>query len=298
MQPSYNQQDELLHITLMDGQARVLLCSTRQLTQEAANIHHTTPVCTAALGRLMTGTAMIGAMLKGAHDSVTVTVKGGGPAGTLVAVSVPGQVKACMDHPQVELPLSQSGKLDVGGAVGREGRMTVVKDMGLKEPYIGQVELVSGEIAEDFTLYFAKSEQQPSLMALGVLVAGDQVLQAGGLLLQPLPGCTEETLDQLELRSPMFAAISNELNYAAIGELAEDWFRGLEPVILERRPLRYECGCSRGRMERALVAIGRRELSQLIAEDQGAELGCHFCHSSYAFTTNDLREILKQASRS
>lgn len=297
MQLSYNQQDELLHISLMDGQARALLCSTRQLTQEAANIHNTTPVCTAALGRLMTGTAMIGAMLKGARDSVTVTLKGGGPAGTLMAVSVPGQVKACIDHPRVELPLTQSGKLDVGGAVGRDGRMTVVKDMGLREPYIGQVELVSGEIAEDFTLYFAKSEQQPSLTALGVLVAGDQVLQAGGLLVQPLPGCTEETLDQLELRSPMFAAISNELNYASIDQLAEDWFRGLQPVILERRPLRYECGCNRERMERALVAIGRRELSQLIEEDQGAELRCHFCRNSYTFTTNDLRELLKQASR-
>ncbi len=296
MQPSYNQQDELLHMTLMDGQARVLLASTRQLTQEAADIHRTTPVCTAALGRLMTGTAMIGAMLKGGKDSVTVTIKGGGPAGSLVAVSVPGSVKACMDNPQVELPPLPGGKLDVGGAVGREGRMSVVKDMGLKEPYIGQVELVSGEIAEDFTLYFAKSEQQPSLMALGVLVAGDHVLQAGGLLVQALPGCTEETLDQLELRSPMFAAISNELNYAPIGQLAEDWFRGLDPVVLERRPLCYQCGCSRERMERALLALGKRELDQLIAEDQGAELGCHFCHSRYAFTTGDLQELMNKAA--
>ena len=297
IQPSYNQQDELLHISLMDGQARVLLCTTRQLCQEAADIHSTTPVCTASLGRLMTGTVMIGAMLKGAKDSVTVTVKGGGPAGTLVAVSVPGEVKACLDNPNVQIPSKADGKLDVGGAVGREGRMTVVKDMGLREPYIGQVELLSGEIAEDFTLYFAKSEQQPSLVALGVLVAGERVLQAGGLLLQPMPGCTEETLDQLELRSPMFATISNELNYAPIEQLAVDWFRGLNPVILEKRPLRYACGCSRERMERALVALGRRELNQLIAEDKGAELGCHFCHSHYAFTTDDLRALVIQASR-
>ncbi len=297
MQPSYNQQDELLHISLGDGQARVLLCSTRQLTQEAANIHHTTPVCTAALGRLMTGTAMIGAMLKGAKDSVTVTIKGGGPAGTLMAVSVPGEVKACMDNPQVVLPLAPSGKLDVGGAVGREGRMSVVKDMGLREPYIGQVELLSGEIAEDFALYFTNSEQQPSLMALGVLVAGEQVLQSGGILVQPLPGCTEETLSQLELRSPMFAAISNELSYANIDQLTEDWFRGLDPVILERRPLHFRCGCSRERMERALVTLGKRELNQLIEEDQGAELSCHFCRNSYAFSKDELRELVKQASR-
>jgi len=204
MQPSYNHQDEMLHITLLDGQARVLLLSTRQLTQEAADIHHTTPVCTAALGRLMTGTLMIGAMLKDEKDSVTITMKGGGPAGTLIAVSTPGKVKSCMDNPLVELPLKPDGKLDVGGAVGKEGRMSVVKDMGLKEPYIGQVELLSGEIAEDFAMYFTKSEQQPSLVALGVLVAGGQVLQSGGILVQPLPGCTEETMSQLELRSPMF----------------------------------------------------------------------------------------------
>ncbi len=297
MQPSYNQQDELLHVSLMDGQARVLLCTTRQLTQEAADIHRTTPVCTAALGRLMTGTAMIGAMLKGAKDSVTVTIKGGGPAGTLMAVSVPGEVKACMDNPQVVLPLAPGGKLDVGGAVGREGRMSVVKDMGMKEPYIGQVELVSGEIAEDFALYFTKSEQQPSLVALGVLVAGEQVLQSGGILVQPLPGCMEETLSELELRLPMFASISNELNYAAIDQLAEDWFRGMDPVILKRLPLGFRCGCTRERMERALVTLGKRELNQLIEEDQGAELNCHFCRNSYAFSKDELQELVRQASR-
>lgn len=297
MQPSYNHQDELLHITLLDGQARVLLSSTRGLTQEAVDIHHTTPVCTAAIGRLMTGTLMTGAMLKGEKDSVTVTMKGGGPAGTLIAVSTPGKVKACMDNPLVELPLRPDGKLDVGGAVGKDGRMSVVKDMGLKEPYIGQVELLSGEIAEDFALYFTKSEQQPSLVALGVLVAGGQVLQSGGILVQPLPGCTEETLSQLELRSPMFSAVSNELNYASIDQLAMDWFRGLDPVILERRPLKYECGCSRERMERALVTLGRRELNQLIAEDQGAELNCHFCRNRYHFSTDELRELVTRASR-
>ena len=294
---AYHKQDELLHITLMEGQARVLLLTTRQLTQEAADIHGLTPVCAAALGRLMAGTLMMGAMLKGAGDSVTVTVKGGGPAGTLMAVSEPGRVKAYMDHPQVVLPLKPNGKLDVGGAVGHEGRMTVVKDMGLKEPYIGQVEMQTGEIAEDFAFYYAKSEQQPSLVALGVLVAGEQVLQAGGLLVQPLPGCQEETLSQLELRSPLFSSISSELNYASPDELAQDWFQGLAPVILERRPLRYECGCSRERMEKALISLGRKELTELIGEDKGAELGCHFCHRRYAFTTKDLRALMEKASR-
>ena len=175
--------------------------------------------------------------------------------------------------------------------------MSVVKDLGLREPYIGQCELISGEIAMDFANYFTVSEQQPSLVALGVLTSGDAVLKAGGLLLQPMPGCPDEVIDQLELRSPMFADISREMTFACKEQLAEDWFRGMQPELLERTPLRYHCGCSRERMEKALISLGRRELESLIAEDQGAELGCHFCHSRYAFTTGELQELLQRASR-
>ena len=289
--------DEMIRLSLMDGQARVMICETTALVQRASDIHSATPVCTAALGRLLTGTAMLGVMMKGERESVTVTVKGGGPMGTLVAVADHGDVRACADNPHVELPLRPDGKLDVGGAVGHEGRMSVVKDLGLREPYIGQCELVSGELAIDFANYYTISEQQPSLVALGVLVSGDTVLKAGGLLIQPMPGCTEETLQQLELRSPMFADISRELSFAPKEQLVEDWFRGLKPVELERTPLRYCCSCSRERMERALISLGRKELQTLIDEDRGAELGCHFCHSQYAFTTQELKELLAQASR-
>ena len=289
--------DEMLRLSLMGGQARVMMCETTAMCQRAADLHASTPVCTAAMGRLMTATAFLGVMMKGDNESVTVTVKGGGPMGTLVAVANHGDLKVCADNPQVELPLREDGKLDVGGAVGHSGRMSVVKDLGLREPYIGQCELVSGEMGMDFANYFTVSEQQPSLVSVGVLVNGDVVLKAGGLLIQPLPGCEEAVLEQLELRSPMFASISREMTYAPKEQLIEDWFRGLEPELLERTPLSYRCGCSRARMEKALISLGRKELQNLIDEDRGAELGCHFCHSRYAFTTDELKDLLQRASR-
>lgn len=289
--------DEMLRLSLMGGQARVMMCETTAMCQRAADVHASTPVCTAAMGRLMTATAFLGVMMKGDNESVTVTVKGGGPMGTLVAVANHGDLKVCADNPQVDLPLREDGKLDVGGAVGHSGRMSVVKDLGLREPYIGQCELVSGEMGMDFANYFTVSEQQPSLVSVGVLVNGNVVLKAGGLLIQPLPGCEESVLEQLELRSPMFASISREMTYAPKEQLIEDWFRGLEPELLERTPLSYRCGCSRERMEKALISLGRKELQTLIDEDKGAELGCHFCHSRYAFTTDELKDLLLRASR-
>ncbi len=289
--------DEILRGTLMDGQVRIMMCETTQMAQRAADIHHATPVCTAAMGRLMTATSMLGVMMKGENESVTVNIKGGGPMGTVVAVANHGDIKVCADDPQVELPLREDGKLNVGAAIGKDGYMTVIKDLGLREPYIGQIEMVSGELGIDFANYYTVSEQQPSLVALGVLVAGDAVLKAGGLLIQPLPGCPDEVIDQIELRSPMFSDISREMTFAPKEELLEDWFRGMDLQILERAPLRYHCSCSRYRMEKALISLGRRELNTLIEEDTGAELGCHFCHSQYAFSTDDLKELLARASR-
>ena len=217
--------------------------------------------------------------------------------GSLIAVADHGYVRACADDARVELPLREDGKLDVGGAVGHSGRMSVIKDLGLRENYIGQSEIVSGEIAMDFANYFTVSEQQPSLVALGVLVSGDAVLKAGGLLIQPLPGCPEEMIDQLELRSPFFADISRELTFGSLEQLTEDWFRGLEPKILERTPIRYHCGCSRERMEKALISLGRKDLQSLIDEGKGAELTCHFCHSRHFFTTEQLQAMMDSAKK-
>ena len=286
------ERDEMLQIDLCNGQVRVMLCETTAVVQKCADIHETTPVCTAALGRLMTGTLMLGIMMKGEDESVTVQIKGDGPIGSLVAVADHGDVRACADFPQLDLPPREDGKLDVGGAVGHAGRMSVIKDLGMKKQYIGQSELVSGEIAMDFANYFTVSEQQPSLVALGVLVSGNAVLKAGGLLIQPLPGCPDEIIDQLELRSPMFADISREMTFAPIEQLCNDWFRGMEPRILERTPLRYRFTCSRERMEKALISLGQKDLQSLIDEDEGAELVCHFCRSKYSFSTQELRDML------
>ena len=287
-----NHTDEMLQIDLCGGQARVMLCETTQTVQQCADIHGSTPVCTAALGRLMTGV-----MMKGEDESVTVTIKGDGPMGTLVAVADHGKIRACADDPKVELPLREDGKLDVGGAVGRNGRMSVIKDLALRKNYIGQSELVSGEIAMDFAQYFTVSEQQPSLVALGVLVSGQTVLKAGGLLIQPLPGCPDEIIDQLELRSPMFADISREMTFAPIEQLCTDWFRGLDPKILERTPISYTCTCSRERMEKALISMGAKDLQSLIDDDEGAELVCHFCHGKYFFTTEQLKALKEEAQK-
>ena len=290
-----NENDRMLQIDLCGGQVRVMLCDTTDTVQRCADIHATTPVCTTALGRLMTGTAMLGIMMKGEQENVTVTIKGDGPMGTLVAVADHGRIRACADNPKAELPLREDGKLDVGGAVGHHGRMSVIKDLALRKNYIGQSELVNGEIAMDFAQYFTVSEQQPSLVALGVLVNGETVLKAGGLLIQPLPGCPDDIIDQLELRSPMFADISREMTFAPIEQLCEDWFRGMQPRILESTPVSYTCTCSRERMEKALISMGEKDLQSIIDDGQGAELVCHFCRSKYTFTTEDLKCLIRRA---
>ena len=290
-------RDELLQIDLGEGQARVLLCSTTKMAQECADIHGASAVAAAALGRLLTGAAMMGIMMKGEDESVTVTLKGDGPMGTLMAVADHGDVRGYADDPTVVLPLRADGKLDVGGAVGHSGRMTVIRDLGNGKQYVGQSEIVSGEIAMDFANYFTVSEQQPSLVALGVRLHEGTVLQAGGILIQPLPGCPEEMIEQLELRSPMFADISRELTFDTLDNLTEDWFRGLSPRILERTPIRYKCTCSRERMEKALISLGRKDLQSLIDEDRGAELSCHFCHRKHFFSTDELRDMLERAQQ-
>lgn len=290
------QKDQLLHITLMDGMVRGLLLTATHTVAEAAAIHLTSPVATAALGRTLMGTAMMGAMLKADQASVTVTIDGGGPLGRIVCVADHDSVRCCVDVPGLEMPLKPNGKLDVGRAVGCEGRMSVVRDMGMKSPYVGQVPLVSGEIAEDFANYYVVSEQTPTLLSLGVLVSGEVVLSAGGVLLQPLPGCTDDIISQLELRSPMMADVSRELCHEPMEALMEKWFEGLRPVVLARTPMCYRCNCSRARMEKALIAMGREELGRMIQDEQdGAELTCHFCKKTERFTQQDLLRLLNQA---
>lgn len=289
--------DEMLHMTLFGGMARVLLCRTTAMARRAANIHQPSSTALAAMSRTMTATAMLGVMMKNEEASVTVTVAGNGPAGKITAVAHGGKVKVSMHHPEADLPLKPDGHLDVGGLVGHEGRLTVIKDLGLREPYVGQSPLVSGELGEDFAAYFTNSEQVPSLVALGALVHEGYCLSAGGALMQAMPGCTEEMLEELETRSLFFTAISREVADDPLDELAKGWFDGMDMQILSREPLAYQCDCSREKMEKALIAMGRQDLRSLIEEDGKAELTCHFCRSAHLFSREDLEDLLRRATR-
>ena len=292
-----NLPDEILHMTVCGGMARVLLLRTTAMTRDAAQIHQPSDTAMAAMSRLMTATSMLGCMMKGEKDSVTVTVAGNGPAGKITCVANGTKVKIALQNPQVELPLKQDGHLNVGGYIGHEGRLTVVKDLGLKEPYVGQCQLVSGELGEDFAHYYTTSEQKPSIVALGCLVNNGTCLSAGGALIQPLPGCPDDVLDLLEIRAMFFTTISREVAEEPLEDLATKWFDGMDLVILEKEPVCYQCDCSREKMEKALIAMGRRDLNELIEEDEGAELTCHFCRTSHQFTKEDLIALMERATR-
>lgn len=276
-----------------------VVCSAIEATDivgEIEKIHKTSAVVTAAMGRLAMGTSLIGFGLKDKDDSVTVRINGGGPVGTLTAVSDSmGNVKCCCDNNIVEIPLKSNGKLDVGGAVGTNGTITVVKDLGLKEPYVGQTELVSGEIAEDITNYFATSEQTPTVCALGVLVNPDlTVRRAGGFIIQLLPFASDACIDVIEKNIAKMSSVTNllELGYTAesIAMLA---LQGLEPNVLDNFEVSYKCGCSRERTERILYSLNKKDIAEL-SQDEVTEVKCHFCKKSYKFTRDEILELLSR----
>ncbi|NLG25696.1 MAG: Hsp33 family molecular chaperone HslO [Clostridiales bacterium] len=286
--------DGMLRITLLEGQARALMAETTGLCDRAREIHSLSRTATAALGRLLTGSVMMGWMLKGPKDSVTVSVRGNGPLGAMLAVGRPdGAVKGYVGHPGVELPL-KNGKLDVGGGVGADGELAVIKDMGLREPYMGRVKLVSGELAEDLAMYFVQSEQTPSLVSLGVLTA-ERVVSAGGLIVQPLPGCSEAALRSLELSAPMFGDISATMLAWGLDGAVGQLLGHLQPVVTDRAAPAYQCDCSRDRMERALISLGELELKSMIKEGRDVTLNCHFCGASHSFTPVQLAETMTRA---
>ena len=289
-------RDGILHISLMGGQARAILIESTQLVQEAKRIHGLSKIATAALGRTLTATAMMGSMLKGNDESVTASIKGGGPIGTVLAVANEKcEVKGYVGNPAVDLPRTGK-KLPVGAAVGRDGRLTVIKDMHLKEPYVGQVNLVSGEIAEDFAMYFTASEQTPSLVSLGVLVSDEQVESAGGLIVQIMPGATEAAIQSIEMSAGMFMDISGTMKEYHLDGAVQQLLMHLEPEVLERREPRYACDCSRARVERALITLGREELTDMIDQQHGAQVDCHFCNKRYEFSEEELRALLDAAT--
>lgn len=287
--------DQLIRAISTDGLIKVSAVSTRDLTERARQIHKTLPVATAAIGRLLAAASMMGSALKEEAASLTLQIKGGGPLGTLLAVSDhEGNVRCTVENPAVDLPLREDGKLDVGRAVGNQGTLTVIRDLRMKEPYVGSVGLLWGEIAEDVALYFVESEQIPTACGLGVLVDRDQsVLTAGGYLVQLLPGAGDEVSERLESSLRAAGPVTELLKADPDPEaLLRRALPGLELKVLEKSPIAYRCDCSRERMERALISLGRKELQDMIDQQGGAELTCRFCDNVQKFSKEDLEALL------
>ncbi|HZG55784.1 MAG TPA: Hsp33 family molecular chaperone HslO [Paenibacillus sp.] len=283
--------DYLARATAMQGKVRLLAARTTGIVEEIRRRHDMFPTAAAAVGRTATAAAMMGAMLKG-EEKVTIQVKGDGPIGQIVAdANAKGDVRAYADHPHAHLPSNRLGKLDVAGVVGTEGFIYVIKDLGLKEPYRGSVPIVSGELAEDFTYYFAKSEQTPSAVSLGVLVDIDYSIKtAGGLILQLLPGLAEEDVNEIEKRISQMPPVTSMLER---GLTPEDMMRELVDDLssLETMELRFQCFCSRERVENTLVSLGKDELDAIIEGDGAAEVVCHFCNEKYGFDRTELQTL-------
>lgn len=279
-----------------DGSVVAAAIDAKDIVSEIENIHKTSAVVTAALGRLSVAASLMGIGLKGENDSLTLRLNGGGPAGALIAVADSrGNVKSYVGNPVVEIPLNQYGKLDVAGAVGKDGTLSVVKDLGLKEPYAGQVPVVSGEIAEDIASYFAVSEQIPTVCGLGVLVNPDlSVNSAGGYLIQLLPFADEACIDVLEKNVRELPSVTQMLSSGVTAEeMALKVLDGLEPEVLDEQECAYKCDCSRERVERALISLGREELSKMAEEEEKIEVCCHFCSKKYYFTRDEIISLKK-----
>jgi molecular chaperone Hsp33 len=288
--------DKLVRAITADGLVQAVAVSTRDLTERARNIHTTLPVATAALGRTLAAASMMGNALKDPAGSVTVQIKGGGPLGTVLAVSdAAGNVRGYVQQPHVDLPLRPDGKLDVGTAVGSDGTLTIIKDLGMKEPYIGSVALLGGEIAEDLAAYFVESEQIPTACALGVLVERDQsVRAAGGYIIQLLPGAGEDIISRVEggvmAAGPVTALLDkNDDPEALLRTVLSDF----SVEVLETSPIEYRCYCSRERVERALISLGKTELENILKEQGGCELTCQFCDKIHRFSGEDLQGLIE-----
>ncbi len=284
----------VLRGTAGEGAVRFFFADTKDIVEKVRGFHNTSPVVSAALGRTLTAGTMTGLMLKGQGNVLTIRINGDGPIGGItVTADARGYVKGYANNPQVDLPLNKFGKLDVFGAVGN-GSLTVIKDLGLKEPYVGQVPLISGEIAEDFTYYFTKSEQTPSAVALGVLVDRDySIKQAGGFILQLLPGADDEIITRLERRLGAIPSVTSMFEEGLDLEgIVNRVLKDFQPEILDKTEVKYECGCSREKIIKALINVGKKELTEMLEQDKGANVHCHFCNTDYNFDENDLREII------
>ncbi|WP_317367096.1 Hsp33 family molecular chaperone HslO [uncultured Tyzzerella sp.] len=291
--------DYILRATAGEGSVRVFIANTKETVQQAFLHHKTSPVMSAALGRALTAVSIMGSMLKSDDDLITIKIKGDGPGkGLIVTGDSKARVKGYPFNPIVDIPLKPNGKLDVQNALG-EGSLTVIKDMGLKEPYVGQIPLVSGEIAEDLTYYFAKSEQTPSAVSLGVLVDRDySIKQAGGFIIQVMPNADENIINSLETK---LATIKPFTTLLEEGNTIEDILNILlgdfGVNVLDKIPVKFYCNCSKERVEKALISIGKEEIENIIKEDKKATLHCHFCDKDYNFNEEDLKNILNECTK-
>ena len=290
--------DYIVRATAADSQIRAFAINSKELVEEARRDHETRPVITAALGRLLSGAAMMGTMMKSDADVLTIQIKGNGPIGQMtVTADAKGRVKGFVANPEVMLPL-KDGKLDVAGAVGI-GVLSVIKDIGLKEPYVGDTILITSEIADDLTYYFATSEQVPSSVGLGVLMNKDNtVRQAGGFIVQLMPFAEEEVIAKLEENVSKIDSVTNLLEQGHTPEsLLEKVLEGFDIEINDTLPTQFHCNCCRERVEKALISIGRKELNEMIQEGKDIEMNCHFCNKNYNFTVEDLKRIIRECKR-
>ena len=288
-------RDEIVRAITADGMVKATAITGRALVERARTIQTLLPLATAAVGRALMGASMLGDMLKEEKGAVTLQIKGGGPLGTVLAVSdYQGNVRGYVQNPHVDLMEKYPGKLDVGAAVGQDGTLTVIKDLGMKEPYVGSIGLFSGEIADDLAMYFVESEQIPTACALGVLVGLDQsVTAAGGYLIQLLPGAGDDIITRIEQGVHALGSVSHALAGGLDGEgLLRAVLEGFQLEILEKHPVEYRCYCSRDRVTRALISMGKQDLSDLIRDQGKAELTCQFCDKVYRYSKEDLEEIL------
>ncbi len=290
--------DYIIRASAADNQIRAFAATTRELVEHARSIHNTSPVATAALGRLLTAGAIMGSMMKGEDDILTLMIKGDGPIeGLTVTADSRGTVKGYAYNPEVLLHANEKGKLDVGGAVG-EGILSVIKDLGLKEPYTGQTHLVSGEIAEDIAYYYATSEQVPSVVALGVLMNKDNtVRRAGGFIIQLMPFAEEGVIDKLEKKVSEISSITKLLDQDMSPEMLLEYILGdFGFELLDRIPASFACNCTKKRVEKAILSIGRKEVNEIIEENKPIEVNCHFCNTHYQFSIEELKGLMEGIS--
>ena len=291
-------KDYIVRAMAANGQIRAFAATTRDTVEEARARHNMSPIAATALGRLLTGGAMMGAMMKSDADILTIQIKGNGPIGQMTVTADPkGNVKGFVSNPEVMLPL-KDGKMDIAGAVGI-GVLSVIKDIGLKEPYVGDTILITSEIADDLTYYFATSEQVPSSVGLGVLMSKDNtVREAGGFIIQLMPDATEELIDKLEKRIKEITSVTEMLEQGMTPEqILEHILGGMDLEILDTIPARFYCNCSKDRVSKAVMSIGKKDLQEMIDDNKPIEVNCHFCNSHYTFDVEELQEMLAAVSR-